>query len=41
MKNTQETKCLVCGWLAVIINEPKYSGFRGYCKKCENNWPES
>jgi len=26
---------------AIIIWDNRYSGFRGYCLICKNNWPES
>jgi hypothetical protein len=25
----------------IIYWEPTYNGFRGTCKECPNNWPES
>jgi len=35
-------ECLVCGYAkAFVFEEPKYNGFRGNCKRCDNNWPES
>ncbi len=25
----------------IVYWEPRYKGFRGTCKECENNWPMS
>jgi hypothetical protein len=34
--------CIVCNkQIAVIIEEPRYNGYRGICLKCDGNWPES
>jgi len=34
--------CGVCeNQSAIITWDYRYSGFRGYCYICKNNWPES
>jgi len=36
------TTCIVCGAkLALVIEEPRYNGYRGICLRCEGNWAES
>ena len=35
-------ECRGCDSLAAyVIFEHRYNGLRGYCPKCEGNWPES
>jgi len=42
MKIVTKATCLLCGNPnAIIIEEPRYNGFRGVCDKCEGNWAES
>ena len=36
------TVCTSCeSKLALIIEEPRYNGYRGICLLCGGNWPES
>ena len=38
----QKLDCYTCNKKsAVLLWTEKYSGFRGICKRCGNNWPES
>lgn len=34
--------CFLCNKkFAILIEEPRYNGFRGICLNCGGNWPES
>ena len=34
--------CSGCGFEnAIVFHESRYNGLRGFCAKCEVNWPES
>lgn len=42
MKIITHTVCTVCETeIALVIDEPRYNGYRGICFSCKGNWPES
>jgi hypothetical protein len=42
MKNLEIISCNTCEEnSAQVMWDDRYNGFRGFCSKCEGNWPES